>query len=205
MIKVLKLFKFFGSIYYYFVIYPFYKMVFKKIGRRTRILRPLKIEGYQNIVLGNKVIISKYTWLAAVPLTGDSVQLEIQDGAVIGNFNHIYATQKIVIEKKVLTADKVYISDNLHHFDKVDMAIVDQPIKQLSPVIIGEGSWIGENVCIIGASIGKNCVIGANSVVNKNIPDYSVAVGSPAKVIKRFCFIDHMWKKVDLHGYFIEN
>jgi acetyltransferase-like isoleucine patch superfamily enzyme len=180
-------------------------MVFKKMGRRTRILRPLKIEGYQNIILGNKVVISKYTWLAAVPLTGDSVQLEIQDGAVIGNFNHIYATQKIVIERKVLTADKVYISDNLHHFDKVDMAILDQPIKQLLPVIIGEGSWIGENVCIIGASIGKNCVIGANSVVNKNIPDYSVAVGSPAKVIKRFCFTDHVWKKVDLLGDFIDN
>lgn len=50
---------------------------------------------------------------------------------------------------------------------------------------IGEGSWIGENVCVCGANIGKHCVIGANSVVTKDIPDYSVAVGCPARIIKK--------------------
>lgn len=56
-----------------------------------------------------------------------------------------------------------------------------QPIIQKGTVEIGEGSWIGENVCIIGAHIGRHCVIGANSIVTKNIPDYSIAVGTPAK------------------------
>lgn len=50
-------------------------------------------------------------------------------------------------------------------------------------MVIGEGSWLGENVCVIGANIGKHCVIGANSVVTKDIPDYSIAVGAPAKII----------------------
>jgi acetyltransferase-like isoleucine patch superfamily enzyme len=202
---MIKIVQFIHSVYYYFFKYPLYKCLFKKIGCRTRVLNPLKIEGYKNISLGKNVAIGKYTWLAAVPLTGESTILEIHDGAVIGNFNHIYATQKIVIEKKVLTADKVYISDNLHVFNDVTTPIMDQPIRQLAHVTIREGSWIGENVCIVGASIGKNCVIGSNSFVNKDIPDYSVAIGSPAKVVKKFCFTDQIWKKVDSNGNFIEN
>jgi acetyltransferase-like isoleucine patch superfamily enzyme len=60
-------------------------------------------------------------------------------------------------------------------------------------VIIGSGSWIGENVCIIGASVGRNSVIGCNSVVTKDIDDYCIAVGSPARVIKRFDFNTRQW------------
>ena len=73
-----------------------------------------------------------------------------------------------------------------------------QPIKQINTVIVGDGSWLGENVCVIGAKIGKNCVIGANSVVTKDIPDYCVAVGAPAKVIKRFDFVNQQWIKMSL-------
>lgn len=200
---ILRIIKLFESVYYYFLIYPIYMLLFKKIGNKTRILKPLKIEGHRNIILGNKVVIGKFTWLASLPLTGKSVSLEICDGATIGNFNHIYATQSITIERKVLTADKVYISDNLHGYENVKQAILDQPIKQLSPLVIGEGSWIGENVCIFGASIGKHCVIGANAVVNKNIPDYCVAVGSPARIIKRFDIDEQVWKRTDINGDFI--
>ena len=75
---------------------------------------------------------------------------------------------------------------------------------QLSDVTIGENSWIGENVCISGASIGKNSVIGANSVVTKNIGDYTVAVGSPAKPIKRYCFDTQKWRKTDSNSNFID-
>ena len=59
--------------------------------------------------------------------------------------------------------------------------------------MIGDDSWIGENVCIIGASIGRHCVIGANAVVTKEIPDYCVAVGNPARVIKRYDFEQKDW------------
>jgi len=66
----------------------------------------------------------------------------------------------------------------------------------LSPVSIGDGSWIGENVCIVGATIGKNCVIGANSVVTKNIPDFCVAVGIPARIIKRYDLNKCAWIRI---------
>ena len=64
----------------------------------------------------------------------------------------------------------------------------------LKPVIIGEGSWLGENVCVCGASVGKHCVIGANSVVTRDIPDYCIAVGSPARVVKRYNFDKNTWE-----------
>ena len=92
-----------------------------------------------------------------------------------------------------MIADKVYISDNLHEYTNVCIPIIEQPIIQKKNVSIGSGSWIGENVCIIGATIGKHCVIGANSVVTHDIPDFSVAVGSPAKIIKRYDFSQNKW------------
>ena len=53
-------------------------------------------------------------------------------------------------------------------------------------VVVGESTWLGENVCVIGASVGKHSIVGANSVVTSDIPDYSIAVGAPAKVIKQY-------------------
>jgi len=167
-------------------------------------MSPLKIEGCSNIVIGNRVNIEYKTWLAAVPHTGSlTCKLVIGNGTSIGHFNHIYATSRIVIGENVLTADKVYISDNLHSYDNINLPISKQPIKQVKEVYIGDGTWLGENVCIIGSSIGKGCVIGANSVVTKDIPDYCVAVGSPARIIKRYDTTSETWLKTTSNGEFI--
>ncbi len=117
---------------------------------------------------------------------GRTPRLEIGEGTNIGHFNHIYATRNIKIGRHVLTADRVYISDNLHGYEDVDTPVLRQPVRQIAPVEIGDGSWLGEGVCVIGAKIGKGCVIGANAVVTKDVPDYSVAVGIPARIIKRY-------------------
>lgn len=64
-------------------------------------------------------------------------------------------------------------------------------------VVIGENCWIGEKVVVLpGVTIGDWCVIGACSVVNKDVPPYSVAVGNPAKVIKRYNFETHSWVSI---------
>ena len=168
---------------------------FKYVGRKVRFVRPLRVDGIRNISIGAGVSIHVGTWLAAVPLTGKEAELVIKDGACLGNYNHIYATQSVIIEKNVLTADKVYISDNLHSYEDVTLPVIRQPIKQCKPVVIGEGSWLGENVCVIGASVGKHCVIGANSVVTRDIPDFSVAVGAPAKIIKLYDAENNKWIK----------
>lgn len=171
-----------------------YKTCFKYFGLNSCIETPLYLQGKKNIWIGNKVHIKYKVWLAAVPLTGaKEVHLKIDNGCSIGHFNEIYATKSIVLEKNVLTADRVYISDNLHGYDDISTPILHQPIKQNKTVRIGEGSWLGVGVCVLGANIGRHCVVGANSVVTRDIPDYCVAVGAPAKVIKKYDFITRKW------------
>ncbi|MEN2400321.1 acyltransferase [Flavobacterium sp. MC2016-06] len=178
--------------------YVINKSKFKHLGTKSFIHKPLSIEGIKNISVGNNVYVAYKTWLAAMPHTGfKDCELIIGDGCKIGNFNHIYATKSIIFGNNVLTADKVYISDNLHSYEDISIPILHQPVKQIGTVTIGENSWIGENVCIMGANIGKHCVIGANSVVIKDIPDYCVAVGTPANVIKQYCFQTNTWIKTN--------
>lgn len=178
----------------------FNRHIFKRrlhyLGNNVIISRPLSLSGAKNISIDDKVYVGPYGWLFAVPLTGSNSHLHIKQGSSIGRFCHICATQSVIIEENVLIAEKVYISDNLHSYNDITVPVIEQPIEQKKNVVIGEGSWIGENVCVIGASVGKHVVIGANSVVTKDIPDYSVAVGTPAKVIKKYDFNSQTWIKV---------
>lgn len=177
--------------------YLCYKVRLRSFGWPSQIVSPLRINGSRNIFIGKHVFIQYKTWLAAEPLTGGKkCQLVIEDGCTIGHFNHIYATKSIVLHKNILTADKVYISDNMHGYEDINIPIIKQPIVQNKTIEIGEGSWLGENVCVLGAHIGKHCVIGANSVVTHDVPDYSVAVGAPAKVIKRYNTDTNQWERV---------
>jgi len=174
----------------------YYRYKFKAIGWRSAILKPLRIDHGKNISIGDRVFVGYKSWLAASPLTGhQDCKLIIDDGCTIGNFNHIYSTHEVILEKHVLTADKVYISDNIHGYEDVTSPIMTQPVVQKKTVRIGTGSWLGENVCVIGASIGAHSVIGANSVVTTDIPSFSVAVGAPARVIKKYNFYSKKWEK----------
>jgi acetyltransferase-like isoleucine patch superfamily enzyme len=191
----MKIWKFFQrvDIYYHTLIA---RMAIKSMAKSARVNRLAGIFGGENITLKSNVLIWDYTWLAALSPNKSGVELIIGEGTTIGRFNHIYATKKVEIGKNVLTADKVYISDSSHEYQNINIPVKNQPIKQMEAVYIGDGSWIGENVCIMGAKIGKNCVIGANSIVSKDIPDYSVAVGIPAKVIKQYNPQSDEWESI---------
>ena len=188
---------------YRLFIHPFFQLQLGSIGAGSKLLQPT-ITGSKRIFIGKNVFVRKNTWLAADPATGDAnCRLVIGDGTYIGNNCHIYASSLIEIGRKVLIADKVYLSDNIHSYENVNVPVIDQPVKQLNAVILKDGCWLGENVCVIGAVIGKNSVVGANSVVTNDIPDYCVAVGSPAVVIKRYNFETKQWCKTDKEGQFI--
>lgn len=168
---------------------------FKFFGKNVSIISPDIIEGAQYITLKDYASINTKAWLLALKQDNIEPQLIIQEGVTIGRFSHIVALRSVVIHKNVLIADKVYISDNLHVYEDITKPIVNQPIVFKNTVEIGENSWIGESVTILGASIGKHCVIGANSVVTHDIPDYCVAIGSPAKIVKRYNLQTKLWEK----------
>lgn len=130
------------------------------------------------------------------------IKLSFGNNVQVNDYVHIAAIEKVVIGDNVLVASKVFISDHNHGcylgVEQSDPLTppVERPIVS-SPVIIEDNVWIGEFVSILpGVTVGKGSIIGANSVVSRNIPPYSIAVGSPAKVIKRYDFVCKQWIKV---------
>lgn len=176
----------FFSRFYRLIFFFAYRGKFKGLGFGSALFRPFRVNGHADILIGRKTIFQRGIWLYCQGINSKHASLSIGDGCAFGYNNHITAVRRVVIGNNVLTANNVYISDNLHGYEDITVPVMHQPIKFKREVSIGDGSWIGENVCVIGAHIGKNCVIGANAVVSSDIPDYSVAVGIPAKVIKQF-------------------
>jgi lipopolysaccharide O-acetyltransferase len=111
--------------------------------------------------------------------------------------------EKVKIGNNVLIASKVFISDHSHgRYDGIDQDSPDTIPKDrklfCKPVIIEDNVWIGEFVSILpGVTIGKGSIIGTMSVVNKSIDAYSIAVGCPARVIKRYDFDQKKWIRIN--------
>lgn len=159
----------------------------------------LELLNPQNIFLGSNLWISK-TRLAS----SKGGKLIIGNHVAIGRFSQIYAAlQSIIIEDGVLMAENTFISDNTHTFTDITTPVRDQDIKPLGNVVIGSGTWIGRNVVVNGCKIGRNCIIGAYTFLKKDIPDYCVVVGNPARIVKRYNPQSGQWEKTDKDGNFI--
>ena len=180
-----------------FIFWFFYKNSFHFLSKSTLFNLPFRIDGSYGISIKDGTSFQKGILLYCCGIDNIQANLSIGRSSVFGYNNHITCVRSVNIGDFVLTANNVYISDNIHEYEDITKPIIDQPIKFKRAVEIGDGSWIGENVSIIGANVGRNSVIGANSVVTQDIPDYSVAVGAPAKVIKRFDFYLQEWVKVE--------
>ncbi len=150
---------------------------------------PTTLMNVQYIRIGAGTMIGPHVALSAgmVPgqrCLGDTV-VSIGDRCLIGRGSGIVGHLSIEIGDDVWTGHHIYITDQNHGFDDPDTPISRQ-VQAERPVRIGDGSWIGHGSVILpGADIGRNVVIGANSVVSGTIPDHSVAVGAPARVVNR--------------------
>ncbi len=119
----------------------------------------------------------------------------IGDRCLIGRGSGIVGHFSIEIGDDVWTGHNVYITDQNHGYEDVSLPISKQSQPERA-VKIGSGSWLGYgSVVLPGVTIGEHCVIGANSVVTRDVPSYSVAVGVPARVIKRY--LNGSWVEVD--------
>jgi len=152
--------------------------------------QPTTIFNEQYISIGHDTLIGPDVALSAGMVPGQTcisdVVVKIGDRCLIGRGSGIVGHFSIEIGNDVWTGHHVYITDQNHGYEDVTTPISQQTQPERA-VSIGDGSWLGYGTVVLpGVTIGKHVVIGANSVVTHDIPDFSVAVGSPARVIRRY-------------------
>ena len=150
----------------------------------------VKIEKYKhgNIVLGPDVILHKGV---RMDVAGEII---LGKGTSLNTYTRVESGYKVKFGDNVLVGPNAYISDRSHQYHNVNMPIMQQGYYEKGALEIGSGTWIGIHACVLGnVKIGKGCVVGANAVVTKDIPDYCVVVGNPGKVIKKYDFALDEW------------
>lgn len=186
----------------------FFYLIYCKIRTRfvfkeARIIRfPIDIRGKKFIKIANGFTTGVGCRIEAYPRNNETT-LIIGEGFQMNDYVHITAMEKVLIGNNVLLASKIYISDCSHGSyagDENDSNPESAPLKRTmfsKPVIIEDNVWLGEFVSVLpGVTIGNGSIIGANSVVSKNIPANTIAVGSPAKPIKKYNFETQKWEKI---------
>ena len=169
---------------------------------KARIIRfPIDIRGKKFIQVSKGFTTGVGCRIEAYPKTDKKV-LFFGENFQMNDYVHITAMESVKIGNDVLLASKIYISDCSHgsysgdendsHPDSIPH---DRPLSS-KPVAIEDNVWLGEFVSVLpGVTIGKGSIVGANSVVSKNLPPYVIAVGTPAKPIKKFNFETNKWEK----------
>ena len=175
-----------------------------KYGRNIRIIK----SNPRIIRVGNIFFGEKFT--AGIDIRLESLEekstINFGKNVKINDYCHIGAIKSITIGDDCLIGSRVTIVDHEHGFygnhskDSLTPSHPDTPPDERplsgAPIVIEKNTWVGEGAVILaGVKIGKGCIIGANAVVTRDIPPYSIAVGIPAKVIKVFNEETGSWEK----------
>lgn len=162
--------------------------------------RPLYLRGRQRIRIGRGFTSGPGLRLDAFG-SGNAVLLSIGDDVQVNDAVHIAAIGSVRIGDRVLIASRVFITDHNHGSYSgadQDSPLVPPALRKLSfaPVSIEDDVWIGENVAVLpGVTIGRGSIIGTGSIVTHGVPPYSIAVGSPARVIKHWNPESKTWER----------
>lgn len=176
----------------------FYKLFFGRFGFPSYIGKPTFLYGTKNIFIGNNVRIFPGVRLE---VHGEST-LHIDDDISIGQNVHITSGSDLKIGKATTILANVFITNIDHDYQEIGTHILKQK-KIIKKTQIGENCYIGIGACIqAGTILGKQCVVGANAVVRGLFPDYSVIVGIPARVVKRYDPNLCIWVKTNPDGSF---
>ena len=175
----------------------------KLLFSQARLIRfPFDLRGKKYISISKGFTTGRGCRIESYPIDGHSVCIIIGKDVEINDYVHITSMKNIIIGDNVLIASKVYISDCSHgsysgnEFDSSPTSIPKDRPFSTEKIIIEDNVWIGEMVSILpGVTIGKGSIIGANSVVTKDLPANVIAVGIPAKPIKKYNFNSQRWEK----------
>ncbi len=178
---------------------------FGAFGTGSGILFPtVALYGEQYMRIGDNVVVGPYCTLSAGVMPGhvpdhDPV-VTIGDDVLIGRGSGVVGHRSVTIGDGVFTGHNVYVTDANHGYQNVHETIGRQ-FSEPRPVVVGAGSWLGHGTVVLpGAQVGEHVAIGAASVVTGALPSYSVAVGNPARVIRRYDTEREEWIK-ELGGH----
>lgn len=190
--------KYLSLFYHWLKTILWYRLFFKNIGKKSIIIKPLKITPKYIYIEENVKILNnaRIEGVSSYINNHYNPEIYISSNVSIQQNLHLTCANKISIGKNTAIAANVTITDINHPYKDINIPVEKQPL-EIKEVSIGADSKIYNNCVILpGVSIGKHCVIGANSVVTQDIPDYSVAVGAPAKVIKKYNFKTKKWETI---------
>ena len=167
------------------------KKSFAKIGTNCNVLTVPFIEGASHIEIGNDLYCGQDVRIEAWSKYGEQSfdpKIVLGNNIILTDRCYISCIDRVEIKDGVLLGRDVFITDNSHGDSSSQMLNIPpirRPLSTKGPVIIEKNVWIGRQTTVLsGVTIGEGSIIGANSVVNKDIPAYCVAAGNPAKVIK---------------------
>lgn len=169
---------------------------FKSLDPTAFVSPYTRMDNMDRISIGANTYVSRHTLLQAVVRYGKTVHdpnLVIGNNVYIGNGCTISCCNEITIEDEVTIGDNVYIADSRHGYEDVRIGILPQPLVT-GKIRIGRTAWLGYG-CVVARDleIGEHAVIGANSVVTRSVPAYTVVAGSPAKAIKKYDAETEKW------------
>ena len=167
------------------------QFLYMKKGKRTVIYRSVR----QDIVPFNACRIGNYSVIESYSIINNAVgDIVIGDHSRIGLGNTVIGP--VTIGNKVNLAQNVVVSGLNHNFEDVSKTIAGQGVST-KHVAIEDDVWVGANSVILpGVKIGRHVVVGAGSVVTKDIPAYCLAVGNPARIVKQYDVEKKQWVKV---------
>jgi acetyltransferase-like isoleucine patch superfamily enzyme len=166
----------------------FYSWRFHSWGAKSILLRPDLLFNPKGISIGTNVEIRPGARLETRGAYSVDPKIIIGDGTSIHYYFHCGAFQSVKIGKNVLIAGRVFITDHDHVFTDPSTPPL-HAAWDIQPVVIEDEVWIGEGAAILkGVKVGRRAVIGANAVVTKDVPPYTVVGGVPARVIKTIIY-----------------
>jgi acetyltransferase-like isoleucine patch superfamily enzyme len=159
---------------------------FRRFGAGSTVEPTCALSRPDMIEVGEGVEIRELAWFNCVPREDGKPTLVIGDRCYLGRFLHINAFHDVRLESDVMIADRVYIADTDHFYKDPEVPIMHQGDQVKGPVLLKKGCWIGTGAVILpGVTVGRNAVVGPNTVLHKDVPDFGMAFGNPAKVVTR--------------------
>jgi len=177
-----------------------YKFFLGELGSLSYIGKPLYFSGMRRIFIKKRVRIHPNARIAVVDVNSSIV---FEENISIAQNCHITSCGRLIIGADTVISANVMVTNIDHDYRMIDKPVLEQPLLE-KETRIGKNCFLGYGAVIqAGTILGKQCIVGSNAVVRGIFPDYSVIVGVPAKIVKRYNKKTKQWDKTDENGEFL--